>query len=58
MKSSKKSVVGPVVLRMLLSGESEMADTDLSARIVAFYLLVMLRRCVIRTVLSGLENGF
>ncbi len=58
MKSSKKSGAGPAVLPSLLGGESEMANRDLNARIVASCLQEMLLNNEIKTALSGLKSGF
>jgi hypothetical protein len=58
MKSSKKSVVGHVVLQMLLGGESSQGNKGLSVRTVAFCLIVMLLSCEIRIVLFGLKSGY
>jgi len=58
MKSSKKSVAGPVGSPSLLDGESEMVNKGSSARTAVFYLPGTLLICENRTVLSDSGSGF
>ncbi len=58
MKKSKKNVVGPAAFWMLLSGENNQENKDLSVKIAVFYLPEMLRKRSVKIALSGLRNGF